>query len=61
MANKEIRAWRERLRFNEVGAAQAMRIPVQSYRNYEDGRTREPPGYGTLRKYIERYGVLKDV
>lgn len=58
MTASDLKAWRRRLELKEVGAAAAMGVPAQSYRNWEDGRTAVPRAVTTLCRYIERFGVL---
>lgn len=58
MTADELKAWRVRLGLREVQAAKALGVPVQSYRNWEDGRRGVPALAVMLARYIERFGVI---
>jgi DNA-binding transcriptional regulator YiaG len=58
----ELHAWRLALGWSEVTAAGALGVPVQSYRNWEDGRTKRVPGpVAELTRYITAFGRLPPI
>ena len=61
MTSTELKLWRSRLGLKEVEAARALDVPAQTYRNWEDGRTKSVPRpVRRLTRYVEKFGVLAD-
>ena len=61
MTAGDLKAWRTRLGLKEVDAARALDVPAQTYRNWEDGRTKTVPRpVILLTRYVERYGPLPE-
>ena len=61
MDGGDLKAWRQRLGLREVDAARALDVPAQTYRNWEDGRTKTVPRpVIRLTLYVEKFGVLVD-
>lgn len=61
MTGADLKIWRERLGLKEVDAARALDVPAQTYRNWEDGRTkRVPRPVIRLTRYFEKFGALPD-
>ena len=58
MTAAQLQQWQDRLGLSQVGAADHMDVPVQTYRNWLKGRYPIPPVVAVLCGYIERFGVM---
>jgi DNA-binding transcriptional regulator YiaG len=62
MTGAELAQWRRALGWTEVEAAAALGAPTQTYRNWEDGRTKRVPGpVAMLTRYISAFGRLPPI